>query len=100
MSLTYDGTDHITHGKTSEHADVVKGRFLEFASNERIVQLVEFESEDPVFAGEMIMTWSLIAIPEGTAVTIVCDNVPEGIRKEDHDVGLRSTLENLAVYTE
>jgi hypothetical protein len=26
--------------------------------------------------------------------------VPEGIRKEDHDIGLRSTLENLALYTE
>jgi uncharacterized protein YndB with AHSA1/START domain len=73
---------------------------LEFTPNERIVQLVEFESENPVFAGEMIMTWTLAAVPEGTTVTIVCENVPEGIRKEDHDVGLRSTLENLAVYTE
>ncbi|MFC5651153.1 SRPBCC domain-containing protein [Paenibacillus solisilvae] len=64
------------------------------------MQVVEFESEDPVFAGEMIMTWTVAAVPEGTMVTIVCENVPEGIRKEDHDVGLRSTLENLAVYTE
>jgi uncharacterized protein YndB with AHSA1/START domain len=100
MSLTYVGTEHSTEGKTSEYADVVKGRFLEFATNERIVQLVEFESEDPVFAGEMIMTWTLAAVPEGTRVTIVCEDVPEGIRKEDHDVGLSSTLENLAVYTE
>jgi uncharacterized protein YndB with AHSA1/START domain len=100
MSLTYVGTEHSTQGKTSEYADIVKGRFLEFAPNERIVQLVEFESEDPVFAGEMIMTWTLAAVPEGTRVTIVCEDVPEGIRKEDHDVGLSSTLENLAVYTE
>jgi uncharacterized protein YndB with AHSA1/START domain len=100
MSLTYVGTDHSTQGKTSEHADVFRGRFLELAQNERIVQSVEFESEDPVFAEEMIMTWTLVAVPEGTMVTIVCENVPEGIRKEDHDVGLRSSLENLAVYTE
>jgi uncharacterized protein YndB with AHSA1/START domain len=100
MSLTYAGTDHSPQGKTSEHADVVKGRYLELAPNERIVQLVEFESDDPVFGGEMIMTWTLAAVPEGTKVTIVCENVPEGIRKEDHDVGLRSTLENLATYTE
>jgi uncharacterized protein YndB with AHSA1/START domain len=100
MSLTYVGTDPSVQGKTTEDADVVKGRFLELAPNERIVQLVEFESEDPVFAGEMIMTWSLAAVPEGTAVMIVCENVPEGIRKEDHDVGLRSSLENLALYTE
>jgi len=98
MSLTYDRTDQLTHGKTSENADVFKGRFLEFTLNERIVQLVEFESEDPVFAGEMIMTWVLTPVTEGTTVTIVCENVPEGIRKEDHDVGLKASLDNLAVY--
>jgi len=100
MSLTYLGTDHSTQGKTSEHTDVIKGRFLEFAPDERIVQLVEFQSDDPAFAGEMIMTWTLAAVPEGTAVTIVCENVPEGIGKEDHDVGLRFSLENLADYIE
>lgn len=48
----------------------------------------------------MMMTWNLAAAPEGTLVTIVCENVPEGIRKEDHDEGLRSSLENLAEYVE
>lgn len=37
---------------------------------------------------------------EGTEVTIVCEDVPEGIRQEDHEAGLNSTLENLAVFTE
>jgi uncharacterized protein YndB with AHSA1/START domain len=100
MSLTYSGTEHSTQGKTSENVDVVKGRFLEITPNERIVQLVEFDSENPVFAGQMIMTWTLAAISDETTVTIVCENVPEGIRKEDHDIGLRSSLENLAVYIE
>lgn len=100
MSLSYTGTDHSTKGKTSEHVDVVKGKFLEFIPNERIVQSVAFESGDPMFGGEMTMTWTLTAVPEGTAVTIVCENVPAGIRKEDHDVGLRSSLENLAAFTE
>jgi uncharacterized protein YndB with AHSA1/START domain len=100
MSLTYLETDHSTQGKTSEHTDIVEGKFLELAPDERIVQLVVFQSDDPTFAGEMIMTWNLAAVPEGTAVTIVCENVPEGIRKEDHDIGLRSSLENLASYIE
>src|SRR5690554_2674852 len=100
MSLTYVETDHSTQGKTSEDVDLVKGRFLEFSPNKRVVQLVEFESEDPVYAGEMIMTWTLTSDPKGTKVSIICENVPEGIRKEDHDVGLRSTLDNLAAYTE
>ncbi|MCD9025469.1 SRPBCC family protein [Cohnella silvisoli] len=100
MSLTYVGTDHSTIGKTSEHADVVQGRFLELVPDERVVQLVEFESEDPAFAGTMTMTWSLAAVPEGTEVTIVCENVPEGIRQDDHAAGLSSSLENLAAFTE
>lgn len=48
----------------------------------------------------MKQTWLLESISEGTKVTIICENVPEGIRKEDHDTGLRSTLENLATFTE
>ena len=99
MSLTYE-TNHSTPGKTSEEVDVVQGRFLELIPNKRVVQLVEFESEDPIYAGEMIMTWSLTVGPKGTKVSIVCENVPEGIRKVDHDDGLRSTLENLANFTE
>jgi uncharacterized protein YndB with AHSA1/START domain len=53
MALTYDQPDHSAPGKTSEHSDVVRGRFLELVPNERIVQLVEFESEDPAFVGEI-----------------------------------------------
>jgi uncharacterized protein YndB with AHSA1/START domain len=100
MSLTYVGTEHSTLGKTSELADVFQGRFLELVPDERIVQLVEFESDDPMFAGTMTMTWTLSAVPEGTDVTIICKNVPEGIRQDDHDAGMRSTLENLAAFTE
>lgn len=100
MSLTYDEPNEATRGKTSEHEDVVKGKFVAVVPGERIVQSVEFESEDPAFAGDMIMTWALTAVPEGTRVTIVCENVPAGIRKEDHDVGLKSSLDNLAAYVE
>jgi uncharacterized protein YndB with AHSA1/START domain len=99
MALTYVEADHPAFGKTSEHVDIVQGRFLKLVPDERIVQLVEFESNDSAFAGEMTMTWILAAVPEGTEVTIVCENVPEGIRQEDHDVGLRASLDNLATYS-
>jgi len=46
MMLTYDQPDHSAPGKTSEHSDIVRGRFLELVADARIVQLVEFESED------------------------------------------------------
>ncbi|MCP4615440.1 MAG: SRPBCC family protein [Bradyrhizobium sp.] len=98
MALTYRGDDHPNAGKTADDTDAVQGRFLELVPNQRIVQLVTFESDDPGFAGEMRMTWSLSPGDGGTKVSIVCENVPEGIRKEDHDAGLRSTLANLARY--
>jgi hypothetical protein len=49
---------------TAPGLDIVRGRFLELITDERIVQLVEFESEDPAFAGEMKMTWALTPVPE------------------------------------
>jgi uncharacterized protein YndB with AHSA1/START domain len=100
MSLTYLESDHATRGKTSEHTDVVRGRFLKLIPDEQIVQLIEFESEDPAFAGSMTLTWALADVSGGTEVTILCENVPEGIRTSDHEAGMRSTLENLAAFTE
>jgi uncharacterized protein YndB with AHSA1/START domain len=100
MALTYEQRDHSVPGKTSQHSDVFRGRFLKLVAGERIVQVVEFESEDPAFAGAMKMTWTLTAVPGGTAVAILCENVPAGIRQEDHAAGLKSTLDNLAAFLE
>lgn len=100
MALTYRDEDHPNAGKFSDDTDMVRGRFLELIPNERVVQLVIFESDDPAFTGEMTMTWRLSPAAAGTEVSITCENVPEGIRKEDHDTGLRSTLENLAKFVE
>jgi uncharacterized protein YndB with AHSA1/START domain len=79
---------------------VVEGRFLEVVQNERIVQLVTFASDDPAFAGEMKMTWALSSAAGGTSVSIICENVPDGIGQEDHIAALRSTLDNLATLVE
>ncbi|RJG43631.1 ATPase [Mesorhizobium sp. DCY119] len=98
MSLTYDAPDPSVRGKASEDTDIVEGRFVELVPNDRVVQIVTFESDDPAFAGEMKMTWSLRPVAGGTEVSIVCENVPEGIRAEDHAAGLSSTLDNLAEF--
>ncbi|OCC05534.1 ATPase [Labrys sp. WJW] len=98
MALTYCDNDHPSAGKTSDATDIVEGRFVELVPNERVVQLVTFESADPAFAGEMRMTWRLMPRQGGTEVSITAENVPMGIRKDDHDAGLRSTLENLARF--
>lgn len=100
MTLTYEDSGSVATGKSTDNTDVVEGRFLELVPNERIVQSALFESDDPAFAGTMTITWRLKAVPAGTEVTVLCENVPEGIRPEDHDAGLTSTLENLAAFVE
>nr|WP_314075711.1 SRPBCC family protein [uncultured Roseococcus sp.] len=98
MILTYDAPGDGAPGKSSAMADVVQGRFVELLPNRRLVQEIQFESEDPAFAGAMTMTWSLAPVPIGTQVTITCTNVPDGIRPEDHAAGLASSLENLEAW--
>jgi uncharacterized protein YndB with AHSA1/START domain len=100
MLLLYNDAEHPVRGKTSEHADVVEGRFVELVPNERVVEDVQFDSEDPAFAGVMRITTTLAPVAEGTEVTIRCDDVPAGIDEGDHEVGMTSTLKNLAAYTE
>ncbi len=96
IELTYESPGD---GKTSAGTDITSGRFLDLERDRRIVQSVEFESDDPSFAGEMIMTWTFDETSDGgTEVTVTAENVPTGISKADHEVGLASSLENLDRY--
>ena len=58
----------------------------------------EFESSDPSFAGEMIVTWTFEPAVSGTKVTVLCQNIPRGIRPEDNEAGCRLTLDQLATF--
>lgn len=99
LTLTYQAPTPDTHGKTSADADTVEGRFVELVEDRRIVWDIDFVSEDPDFAGTMRMTWTLEpAGPATTRVAIAAENVPAGIKPEDHAEGLASSLENLAGY--
>ncbi|WP_276485454.1 SRPBCC family protein [Paraflavitalea pollutisoli] len=100
MTLTYEDTSQGVKGKSSEQDDSFEGRFVQLAPNEKVVEETEFDSEDPAFAGTMRITTSLQETEEGTEVTMTCENVPPGIREEDHLQGIDSSLENLAAYTE
>jgi hypothetical protein len=46
------------------------------------------------------VTATLTPAAGGTEMSIVCSNVPIGIRESDHQAGMASTLENLAAFTE
>jgi uncharacterized protein YndB with AHSA1/START domain len=99
MAYVYTAA-HPVAGKTAEDRDIFEGRFTELVPGERIVEVVEFESDDPAFAGEMSITTLLAAKPGGTEVTVLCENVPPGIQRDDHLQGINSSLQNLAAFTE
>jgi uncharacterized protein YndB with AHSA1/START domain len=100
MALRYDDSGHEAPGKTSEHSDVVETRFVALNPGRSIVQTAVFDAEDAAFAGTMCMTWSFEPADGGTRVAITCEDVPQGIRKQDHVQGLKSSLANLAALVE
>ena len=96
MSLTYNDAQQSPDGKTSEGTDTFEGRFVELVPGERIVEVIEFESQNPRFAGAMKMTTSFADTDDGTDVTILCEGLPPGIRPEDNEAGAEQALEKLA----
>jgi uncharacterized protein YndB with AHSA1/START domain len=99
LVLTYDDASSAP-GKATAESDIVEARFIEIVPAERVVQAVDFVSDDPAFAGAMTMTWEVTAVAGGTRVEIRADDVPAGISAEDHATGLASSLANLATYLE
>jgi uncharacterized protein YndB with AHSA1/START domain len=99
MVLTYPDASGAP-GKTTADSDIVEARFVDIVPGDRVVQAVDFISDDPANAGTMIMTWQVTAVEGGTRVDIVARDVPDGISAADHDAGLTSSLANLAAYLE
>ena len=87
-------------GKATADSDIVEARFVDLVPGERVVQAVDFVSDDPAFAGTMTMTWEVATSDDGSRVTFRADDVPDGISAEDHAAGLSSSLANLAAHVE
>ena len=96
MSLYYPATETQYRGKSAEREDRVRVRFVELSPPRRIVEAVTFVTDDPAFAGEMMMTISLAEAPGGTEATLAFGDLPPGLRPEDNDEGARLSLEQLA----
>jgi uncharacterized protein YndB with AHSA1/START domain len=99
MILTYADAS-TAPGKATADSDVVEARYVDIVPGTRVVMAVDFVSDDPAFAGTMTMTWEVTTVDAGTRVDIRADDVPAGIRPEDHAAGLASSLANLAAYVE
>ena len=98
ISLTYDAPT--TAGKTDSQTDTFHGRFVELVPNTKVVQAVEFESDDASMAGEMTITYTLADAGGGTDLVGFHENLPRGVRPEDNELGTRMSLDKLAALVE
>lgn len=98
ISLTYD--EPTGSGKTTAHTDTYHGRFVELVRNERIVEVVEFETDNPALRGEMTITISLADADGGTDVLAVHEGLPSGLSNADNETGWRAALAKLAMLVE
>jgi uncharacterized protein YndB with AHSA1/START domain len=98
VSLTYEVPGET--GKSGLHTDTYQGRFARLVPDTEVVEELEFESDDPVFAGSMTMTTTLADAGDGTDVVILHEGIPDGVARTDNEAGTRMALENLAAYVE
>lgn len=100
MTLSYPPGETKMKGKTSEKEDKFYAKFVELQPHEKIVESIQFDSQDAAFSGEMMMEIKLEPIKIGTRVTFVFKNIPKGIDPKDNEAGTKSTLEKIAKYVE
>jgi uncharacterized protein YndB with AHSA1/START domain len=98
MSLTYDEPDRV--GKTSARTDTYRGRFTQLVLDERVVEVDEFETDDPDLAGAMTITITLTEADGGTDLSAVHDGIPAAVRPEDNELGWQESLDRLADLVE
>lgn len=99
ISLTYSAPDR--EGKSSAHTDTYTGRFVRLVPGELVVEVQEFETDDPGLTGEMTSTITLTDADDGgTDLVAVHEGVPDGVRAEDNELGWRESLDRLAELVE
>src|SRR5690554_1586849 len=99
MSLYYK--DNKTQGKTSGNEDRFSATFTEIKPFERIVQTINFQSDNSKFKDEMTMQVQLDKLDtNSTKVTIIFRNIPTGIDPKDNEDGTEQSLQNLAKFIE
>jgi uncharacterized protein YndB with AHSA1/START domain len=94
ISLTYEEPGHA--GKTSAHTDTYHGYFKELIVNERVVEVMEFETSNPERQGQMTSTIELTDERGGTRLVALHEGVPAGVAPKDNETGWRMSLAKLA----
>ncbi len=94
VSLTYDAPD--ATGKTQANTDTYHGRFIALVPDERVVEAIEFETDNPALQGELTVTTTLADADGGTLVTMTFAGMPAAVSPADNEVGTRMALAKLA----
>lgn len=98
ISLTYDAPT--TAGKTSAQTDSFHGRFARLVPDSEVVQVVEFDTDDPSMSGAMTITYRLENVDGATKLTGVHENLPPGVSPTDNELGWSISLGKLADLVE
>lgn len=98
VSLSYD--DSAQSGKTHAHTDTYHGHFAKLLPDRKVVEILEFETDDPNLAGEMTVSTELADVLDGTEVTVEYEGLPPGVSVADNETGTRMALDNLAALLE
>lgn len=98
MSLRYD--DAAQPGKSDAHTDTYHGRFLQLVPDTRVVETMEFESDDPSMHGTMTATFTLHDADGGTRLVARHDDVPPGVALADNEAGWAMSLDKLVALLE
>ncbi|MEU9339168.1 SRPBCC family protein [Streptomyces sp. NPDC048290] len=98
ISLTYDAPD--AAGKSGGNTDTYHGRFTRLLPDEQVVEVLEFESDDPAMRGVMTMTTTLVPAGDGTDVVMLHEGLPDAVPAADNETGTRMALDRLARLVE
>lgn len=99
ISLTYDTPTDT--GKTTAHTDTYHGRFAKLVPNGQIVEVDQFETDDPSMQDEMTVTFTLVDADDGgTDLHAVHEGVPDGVSPADNELGWQMSLAKLADLVE
>ena len=87
-------------GKTTSQTDTFHGRFVTLVPDVKVVEAVEFETDDPTLKGEMTITYMLADSNDGTDLVGVHEHLPPGVPPADNELGWRMSIDKLAKLVE
>jgi uncharacterized protein YndB with AHSA1/START domain len=96
VSLTYQGATG--QGKSSAGTDTYHGHYLRIVPDEEVVEVLEFESDEPGLRGEMVIGYRLADSGAGTELTVVHDRLPPALSPELNELGWNESLDRLEQY--